>query len=149
MTRYQRIRVILSFREINPTERCVLIALCERADKYMSVAPSQQSIATPLGISLRAVRDAMKSLDERGYIERTTQRRAATGYRFVDKVKLACMKSSFAEPKRADYRRSLAADFAGSPAADFAAPLIYSKGESKNPAGDANVVFFPARGASK
>ena len=55
---------------LSPGPKSVLINLCERADDLGVCFPSQNRIAKDTGYSVRTVRRHIKTLEERGFIER-------------------------------------------------------------------------------
>lgn len=52
------------------TQKTILRELCKRANAFGECWPSQVNISERTGICIRAVRNALKALDERGYIAR-------------------------------------------------------------------------------
>lgn len=83
----QAIAAVLNTFELGPTERVVLIALCNHANEKHQCFPSHKHLAQQAGVTDRTVLTTLKSLEDKGYISRQ-ERRREDGGRTTDLVTL-------------------------------------------------------------
>jgi len=102
MTRFQRYSRAYALQQVTAIEKSILIYLCHVADKALVCRVQQDKIAKALGLSRSAVMRNMKDLEDRGYVDRTSQKRVLTGHRDADIIKLRWLRSAFREP---DYKK--------------------------------------------
>lgn len=114
----QHVASVLDSRnpDLSGTRKLVLITLANRTDMKGICWPSQDLIAGECGISLRAVSDHLKALDEAGYItRRTTHLGQGNGSRTTYKLHLDALTKTLENSE--EVPRNAPEDFAR---ADFA-----------------------------
>jgi biotin operon repressor len=76
-----------SLKTGSPSSKAVLLAVADYADEHGECWPSQLRLAEDTELSERAVRDALRYLQARGFLVRERRRRS-DGYRAADRITL-------------------------------------------------------------
>lgn len=96
----QHVAAILDSRDarLSGCRKLVLVTLANRTDEYFRCWPSQERLAGECGISVRALSDHLKGLEEDGFITRDTQHLGqGNGSRTVYTLHLAALSVAPAE----------------------------------------------------
>src|SRR5690606_12470758 len=84
-----------------PTAKLALVCLADHADEHGACFPSQKALAERVGVSDRALRDALAWLEENGFLTRTARHRK-DGSRTSDSYQLPpeAYRKNFPAPRK-------------------------------------------------
>lgn len=113
----QHVSAVLEARDerLTGTRKLVLIALANRTDEDCRCWPSQERLAGECGVSVRALSDHLKALEDDGFITRDTQHRGrGNGSRTIYTLRIQALKIAPENNAPAEIAPAISVDCTGS-----------------------------------